>query len=241
MRRVGLYIVLVVLIGCDRQPDKSDALSAGLEKTFADSKLVMSDFMDKWSKDSSVLSNNNPTDLETNFLAIYKEVFSPFSYKLYGWDKWADWTPFTGTRYIVVQSEVPYTIVDQVDTLVSDYNYVDTLKHFFPKVSFENVTTLYLNTDYRNTFIKFLGDPRNESEREIFREKVDFLENTLKLSHGYNWRAILTQPIVDGICISKDFKEATVDFNIVSSGLRSYLVKENDKWTIKTTKETWIE
>ena len=144
MRRVGIYIVLVVLIGCDRQPDKSDALSAGLEKTFADSKLVMSDFMNKWSKDSGVLSNNNPTDLETNFLAIYKEVFSPFSYKLYGWDKWADWTPFTGTRYIVVQSEVPYTIVDQVDTLVSDYNYVDTLKHFFPKVSFENVTTLYL-------------------------------------------------------------------------------------------------
>ncbi len=241
MRQVGLYILLVVLISCDGQPDRSENLSIRLEKTFADSKSVMSDFVDKWSKDSGLLTNDNPTDLEANFLAIYKEVFSPFNYKIYGWDKWEDWTHFTGTKYIVIQSEIPYAIVDQVDTVEFDYNYSDTLINFFPKVSFKNVTTLHLDSTYQDTFINFLGNPTNESEREIFREKVDFLENTLKLSHGYNWRVILTQPIIDGICISKDFQEATVDFNIVSSGLRSYLVKENDKWTIKTTKETWIE
>jgi len=241
MRRVGLYILLITLVGCDGQLSKSELLSNELERTFTDSKTVMTDFMNKWSKDSEMLTNSNPTDLEINLTAIYKEIFSPFNYELFGWDEWNDWTPFTGTKYVVVQSQIPYKIVDQIDTIKSDYDYVDTLKNFFPKVNFENVTTLYLNNEYQNTFIKFLGDPTNEAERKIFREKKDFLDNTITLSYGYNWRVILTQPIIDGICISKDFKEATVDFNLVSSGLRSYLVKENDKWILKMTKNTWVE
>jgi hypothetical protein len=241
MRRLGHYLLLLTLCCCDKSSSKSELLSTELERTFKESQTVMSDFMNKWSKDSETLTNDNPTDLESNLLGIYKEIFSPFNYKLFGWDKWTDWTPFTGTKYIVVQSQIPYKIVDQIDTIKSNYDYVDTLNNFFPKVIFEDVTTLYLSNEYQNTFIKFLGNPTNESERRIFREKKEFLNNTLTLSHGYNWRVILTQPIIDGICVSKDFKEATVDFNIVSSGLRSYLIKENDKWTLKTTKDTWIE
>ena len=241
MRRLGLYILLMTLIGCDRQPSKSELLSKELERTFKDSQNVMSDLKNNWIKDSEALAHQNPTDLQTNFFAIYKEIFSPFNYQLFGWDKWTDLTPFTGAKYVVVQSQIPYKIVDQIDTTKSDYDYVDTLSNFFPKVNFENVTTLYLNNEYQNIFMKFLGNPKNEAERKIFREKRDFLENTFTLSHGYNWRVILTQPVIDVICISKDLKEATVDFNILSSGQRSYLVKESDKWILKTTKDTWIE
>ncbi len=241
MRLVLLYILLITLVCCEREASKRELLSSKLERTFTDSKTEMSDFMSQWSKDSESLKNNSPNELESNLFGIHKEIFSPFNFELFGWDKWTDWTPFTGTKYIVVQSQIPYKIVDQIDKIKSEYDFVDTLKHFYPGVHFDNVTTLYLDNEYQNIFIKFLGDPTNEAERTTFREKKDFLDNTLALSHGYNWRVILTQPIINGICVSKDFKEAIVDFNIVSSGLRSYLFKENEKWTIKTTREAWIE
>jgi hypothetical protein len=118
---------------------------------------------------------------------------------------------------------------------------VDTLKNFLPQVNFNNVKTLYLANQYQNTFKQFLGNPRSEKERHIFIEKKEFLSSMVKTSLGYNWTAILTEPTIDGICISKDFMEATVDFTIMQSGLRSYLVKENKKWTLKATKDTWIE
>jgi len=241
MKQVGLYLLFIVIVGCHGQLDKSETLSTELEKTFADSKSVMLDFMDKWSKDSVELSNKNPTDLETNFFGIYKEIFNPFNYDNFGLDDWINWTPYIGAKYIVVQTEIPYKIVDHLDTLKTDYNFVDTLKYFRPKINFKNVKTLYLTKDYQNTFKMFLSDPTNETERELFREKRKFLDNTLNISIGYNWRVILTHPIIDGICISRDFNEATVDFTIVQSGLRSYLVKENGKWTIRSTKTTWIE
>lgn len=228
-------------MGCAKQLDKSDSLNTELEKTFADSKSVMSDFVNKWSEDSDELSNDNPTDLETNFSAIYNEVFSPFSYQIFGWDEWADTTPFTRAKYIVIQSEIPYKIVSKVDTVESAYHFSDTLRNFFPRVSFDQVKTLYLSNDYQNTFTKFLGNPTNETEREIFSEKKNFLNNTLTLSYGYSWRVILTHPIIDGIYISTDFMEATVDLTILQSGLRSYLVKGDGKWTIKSTKTTWID
>jgi hypothetical protein len=241
MKQVGLYFLFIILLSCNRQVDNSETLSNLLEKTFADSKSAMSDFVNKWEKDSVELLSKNPTDLEVNFIGIYKEVFNPFDYDNFGLEDFTNWTPYIGTKYIVIQSEMPYKIVDRVDTLIEYYNFVDTLKHFHPRIKFENVTTLYLTKDYQNTFKMFLGDPENETERQLFREKRKFLDNTFKMTFGYNWRVILTHPIIDGICISTDFKVATVDFTILQSGLRSYLVKENDKWTIKSTKTTWVE
>lgn len=185
--------------------------------------------------------NESPTDLEQECFGIYKEIFSPFDFKKFGWARWADWTPYSGTEFIVIQSEIPYKIVDNVDTLKSDHDYIDTLKNFLPRLDFKNVKTLYLANQYQTTFEKFLGNPQNEAERNIFREKKEFLNSLISTSLGYNWKAVLTQPTIDGICISKDFKEATVDFTIMQSGLRSYLIKENNKWTLKTTKTTWTE
>jgi hypothetical protein len=241
MKRLIIYFVVLTLIGCDRQADKSVALNENLESTFQNSKTVLTNFMDVWSKESLTMTNERPTELELECFGIYKEIFSPFDFKKFGWTRWTDWTPYFGTEFIVVQSEIPYKIVDTVDTLESDYVYIDTLKNFLPKVNFDNVKTLYLANQYQRTFKQFLGDPQNEIERDVFRQKKEFLNSEIPTSLGYNWRAVLTQPTIDGICISKDFKEATVDFTIMQSGLRSYLIKEDNKWTLKTTKTTWVE
>jgi hypothetical protein len=238
--RQVLYFIILTITSCSKQVDNNDSLNKELETAFQNSRPTMNKFMDDWSNESLKMTNSNPTDLEQEFFQIYKIIFSPFDFEKFGWNESGNWTPYSGAKYIVIQSEIPYTIVNEIDTL-ADFNYMDTLENFIPVVKFENVKTLYLVKQYRTALVDFLGVPQNFEERNVFWEKKEFLEPFIKSSLAYDWRAVLTQPTIDGIGISENFTEATVDFTIMQTGLRSYLIKANGHWTLKTTKMTWIE
>ncbi len=234
-------MLVLCSVGCDIKTNKSDVMVNNLSTSFQNSKTTLTDFVNQWSQESLELQSDQLTDLEREIHEIYKVVYSPFEFERYGWTNWNNWTPYMLSSYIVIQQEIPFVKTDKIDTINFNYHYKDTLRNFTPNVHFKNVTNLYLTPTYQNVFKNFLGDPVNENEREIFREKKDFLKRALPISFGYNWRVILTHPLIDGICITNDFKKATVEFTLLQSGLRSFLVKENDAWKIASTKTIWIE
>jgi hypothetical protein len=107
MRLLILYFLVISLIGCNKPADKRVALNESLETTFQNSKTVLTNFMDIWSKESLKMKNESPTDLQLEFFGIYNEIFSPFDYSKFGWTRWNDWTPYSGAEFIVIQSENP--------------------------------------------------------------------------------------------------------------------------------------
>ncbi len=114
------------------------------------------------------------------------------------------------------------------------------------QIEFDNVTTLVLSPSYKKALENFFGSYENgklvnEQGRETFREKKRFVDDFLPLAMGYDYKVILTHPLITGIEISKDFQFAKVDFQLDESGLQSILRKEKSKWVILGTKTVWIE
>lgn len=235
--------LLLFLISCSNTNNKNEELSR-IEDAYKSSKTIVSSFLDKWALDSKVLSNPNPSELEKEFLLIHQAVFSPFDYKRFGWDD-EGWAPFSGTKYVVVQTDFPFKKEAQIDSLKREITFSDTLKSIYPIVNFKDVKTLFLTPRYKSIFKEFFGDIQTDSlgyiDREIFWEKKAFFKNYLPLSLGYDYRIVLTQPLITGIQISNDYQNAIVGFELMQSGLRSILKKQDSKWVIVRTLTLWIE
>jgi hypothetical protein len=242
---LGLLLFTCLIWNC--APSKKEETSISLlESAFENSKVNVDHFLKDWSEYSKNMSCENTSQIEKEFLQIHRLIFNPFDYKLFGREDWT-WTRYVGSKYIVVQTEIPYKIVSNVDTTVyTENDFTDTLKGFCPKVEFDNVTTLVLSPSYKKALENFFGSYENgklvnEQGRETFREKKRFVDDFLPLAMGYDYKVILTHPLITGIEISKDFQFAKVDFQLDESGLQSILRKEKSKWVILGTKTVWIE
>lgn len=217
-----------------------------LEEAYKNSKVNVDAFLKKWAEYSQNLACQNNSIMQNEFAEIHRLVFNPFDYNKFGLKDWT-WTRYQGSKYVVVQTEIPYEIVAEVDTTTfSENTFTDTLKGFCPNVVFDSVKLLALTHTYKAALENFFGSWENgklveEPGRAIFREKRKFLNNYVPLAIGYDYRVILTHPLVTGIQISEDFKLAKVDFQVDESGLQSILKKEKSKWVILATKTVWIE
>lgn len=180
------------------------------------------------------------TGIEKTIYQIHHDFFQPFSFKFYGWEAWGDRSWFSDRKYIVIQNKVPFRIVDNLDSLKDNVDCRDTIVDFRPKTIFKQATTLYLLPEYEDALKRFLNDEYFHEEGPI-NPKTEFLEQRLQVTLKIDWETIITQPEIVGLYLSRDLDRAVVDYRLASTGMRSYLQKENEHWVIKKSEELWIE
>lgn len=199
-------------------------------------------FMDNWSlvsKDSGK-DITTLTGIEKAVYQIHKDFFQPFNFKFYGWEAWGDRSWFTEAKYIIIQSKVPVQVVSRLDSLRDDAECNDTIFNFRPDVMFNQAVSLYLFPEYENAFKNFL-DRNCFIDQGIMNSKTQFLEKIVTTTLKNDWTTIITQPEILAVYLSKDHIDAIVDYRIASTGMRSFLQKENDHWSIRKSHQLWIE
>lgn len=129
----------------------------------------------------------------------------------------------------------------------------DTIINFRPKISIDNKNIVYLNSSFNTGITSFLGTrikKKNErlnyvyylSEKEVTKRQA-FIEKNIKIWRGH-WGAywqLLTYPQVNIMVFDKNREYVKVFFRIVYQGGEAYLKKENGKWSLISSKLTWIE
>jgi hypothetical protein len=244
MKIILTHILVIVLsVSVLGQSKTCARKTSALEKAYTTkSTKLLTRFLDNWHKATKrELKKTRTLDSTSNIIySIHRELFDPFDYKKFGWDAWGDRTWFTGTKYIVIQDDIPFTTKCDMDTLNvdSDYTYTDTLFSFHPDIKFNDVKTLFMLEEYRCVAKQFIQANTFEKEMEYYEKKV-FLDTLLATTMKRNWTAIYTQPRVIGIALC-NYRLAVVDYEIASTGMRSWLKFENERWTIKDSIELRI-
>lgn len=131
--------------------------------------------------------------------------------------------------------------------------YSDTITNFHPPISLNNKGIVYLNSMYDMGLTTFLGTriKKNKerlhysyylSDKEVEKRQL-FLEQNIKIWRGH-WGAywqLLTYPQINVMVFDKDLTFVKIFFRIVYQGGETVLKKENGKWTLLSSKLTWIE
>lgn len=156
-------------------------LRASFEKASRQNLLI---FLDKWYNFSSRIDKGQITSdsLNKELTEIFKVIYTPLNFKQFGWQGWGDRSFFSESKYFVIQDFLPYKKVNEVDTLISDYLFQDTLRNFTPHVDAVVQKTLFLVDPYKSAVRNFLMD--NVDSVGLFIRKLNFLKRELTIPPG---------------------------------------------------------
>lgn len=130
---------------------------------------------------------------------------------------------------------------------------IDSIEDFRPLIKCENKKVLYLTQDYEVLLNAFLGHEsiplgtegimnpaksKNDSE-----ERKLFLENFIKIWYGHwgGYWQLITYPLAYSITFDKNMEYARIDFRVVYEGGEAILKNNEGKWSLISSKKTWIE
>jgi len=130
---------------------------------------------------------------------------------------------------------------------------VDSIVNFRPNINRNGKTPIFLTKKYAEILKAFLGNEYIElgtggimnparSKGESEKRKV-FLENYVKIFHGHwgGYWQLLSYPEAESITFDKNMEYARVDFRFVYQGGYAILKNQGGKWTLMSSKLTWIE
>jgi hypothetical protein len=130
---------------------------------------------------------------------------------------------------------------------------VDSIMDFRPNIKVPGKLCVYLTTEHDKTLKAFLGDKHlplgsggimNPARSKGASEKrKKFLENHIKIWYGHwgGYWQLKSYPVASSIIFDKDMQYARVNFRLVYEGGQAILKKIDGKWTLISSKITWIE
>jgi len=218
--------------------------------------IALDNFFKEWNRNSrpnkNVFINQNDT-----IKALY-EVFKTF-YKPTNPTELGNWEDFHLTedclKYVIIQNRIEYFVnyIENRYELTGEYNIPDTIKNFKPITTFNSNRILYLTEDYRSALEQFLGN--NSSEvgegnlmnpsipQEESNKRYKFLKKFIHILPGHwgGYWHLETHPEIYGIVLNPELDEANIMFRYGYQGGKAKLIKTDEKWEFKYSKETWIE
>ena len=130
---------------------------------------------------------------------------------------------------------------------------VDSIMNFRPNIKVPGKLCVYLTTEREKTLKAFLGDKHlpigsggimNPARSKGASEKrKKFLEHHIKIWYGHwgGYWQLKSYPVASSITFDKDMQYARVNFRLVYEGGQAILKKIDGKWTLISSKITWIE
>lgn len=184
----------------------------------------------------------------------YKVFYKPLDLlKLGNWE-WGNELN-SNCKYVAVQNKVFYAVVSS--NSFDDFNWKtshkDSISNFRPPLQIDINKVLYLTTEYDKSINNFLGTessemgtpnimspsrPEGESEK-----RYEMIRPFIPILHGHwgGYWHIETHPYVYIILFNKDLTIAKFGFRVGYQGGEATLIKGQNGWSIKESKETWIE
>ena len=261
MRIITFFLIFIFTVNLNAQ-DKNKI--AQFEKLFENaykknSNDELKKILNRWNLafQSVDLDNlNNPA--EKSIYELYKIFYKPKDLlKLGNWE-WENKLN-ENSEFVIIQSKISYSILDLESLKNINENKrgnvlkKDSIINFRPQIDFDKSKILYSNINYNLALTKFLGSqstkfgkpnimsvsrPKKESEK-----RYKFIRPFIPVLHGHwgGYWQILTNPTIYALDFNRELTEAKIYFQVGYEGGETYLIKENQNWTIKESKTTWIE
>jgi len=162
--------------------------------------------------------------------AIFKIFYSPFDLSKVGGSEWGSGF-YHGSRYVVVQTSMLFRADSVAD--------IDTVKEFFPAVSFSEAGVVYLTDEYRDCLTDFL---QADSTWEGRQKRMEFLNLKTKVvpGHWFGWH-LVTHPEVFFIQFYENLTRARLYFRVIYQGGEAEFHREDNGWTMTGSRLIWIE
>ncbi len=261
LKKLILIISLLLYISCEKDnditskygnipPESWEILNELNESYDQQSKEKLYQILETWHNENmATKAENIDNDTVKNVYKLYIEFYTPFDIGRLGGSEWGN-ELYADVSFDIIQNRIYYDFAYESLSVVIP----DTIIDFRPELNFKNgVKTLYLTENYEYALNDFLGneyDPLGTggimnpaSAGGSSYEKQQFLNNYLKIIYGHwgGYWHLETHPEVYRISFDENMNNATVYFRIVYEGGEANLTKQDNEWTLLSSRLTWVE
>lgn len=256
-----MILILMGLVTIAKSSSLDEAYKAHLEAVrIADSALSMLSIEISPIPDSALILEKSPIN---DLHKIFNLVWKPDSIDVLGnFESWGLSDAYKKSKYILIQNKLPFAIVDdaKIDSIAAlsyfranaDFVKRDTIKSFRPANNRIHGRSIYLSQEIIDSLADFLEMKTQPSSSAIRKYDINeywtnyrrgvFLRELLVLVDGHNGGWMLPSfPWVEEVLISASGNVAYAKFVVRYQGGTAKFVKSNGVWTIKSSKQTWIQ
>lgn len=257
-------VLLIVLLSCKQEKQTGTFSNQLLNRLEACSKRKSIDgnfdgfkyFFEDWNKsiEQNKIEIIDQNDTVHNIFEVYRLIYRPFELPTLG--AWEGENRLNSScEYAVIQNKIFYSVIpsNNLDDFDWKKSKRDSIVDFRPPIELGKDKILYLTSDYQKALRNFLGTESTDVGEENLMhpsipegESADrylMLRPYIPIIHGHWGRYwhLETHPYVSIIILNKTMTKAKIDFRVGYEGGEAILEKDDNSWTIKESKSTWVE
>lgn len=255
MKNIILLILLFSTLVCFSQEPLETLGLAYKQKSFD----RLENFFDNWKNKTPGYDYTDSLEIKRLAAELYISFYNPFNLKTIGIE--TNDSTFSWVKYLIIQNKL---IIFQMDSdsipviyrsVLEDSVFLarDSIIDFRPKVTFPNISVLYLTKDYEKVLLEFLGDkytplgyggimnPARARGKSLKKQR--FLNELVCIIYGHwgGYWHLETHPEVLNIVFNKSKTVAKVNYRIgYRGGEATFEYKENE-WLFTEGQLTWVE
>ncbi len=216
-------------------------------------------FFDNWKNKTPEYDYTDSLEIKRLAVELYISFYNPFNLKNIGLE--TDDSTFSWVKYLIIQNKLIIYQVDSESISVKPQGILDdsilfirdSIIDFRPKITFPNISILYLTKDYEKTLLEFLGDkhtplgyggimnPARASGKSFKKQR--FLNEVVCIIYGHwgGYWHLETHPEIYNIVFNKSKTVAKVNYRIGYQGGEATFEYKENVWLFTEGRLTWME